>query len=93
MSGTLLASDPTDPEALSKLRESQKFTLATMIMHLGPTESHKEDAFFIHTLRKAAANEVAHAKMMELKKISDARLAQLETSNQLLITSKSDKGH
>lgn len=38
---------------------SQKVSLAQMIMHLGPTESHKPDAFFIHSLRKAAANEAA----------------------------------
>jgi hypothetical protein len=47
--------------------ESQKFALATMIMHLGPTESHKPDAFFIHSLRKSASNQVAHEILQELK--------------------------
>jgi hypothetical protein len=55
--------------------ESQKFALATMIMHLGPTESHKPDAFFIHQLRKSASNQVAHEILQELKK---ARMAKAD---------------
>lgn len=46
---------------------SLKYALANMIMHLGPTESHKEDAFFIHQLKKSAANQVAHAKIEQYK--------------------------
>lgn len=41
-----------------------KFALADMITHLGPTESHKQDAYFIHYLRKVACNQVA----VEIKK-------------------------
>lgn len=55
--------------------ESQKFALATMIMHLGPTESHKPDAYFIHSLRKSASNQVAHTLLQEMK------LARLEKAN------------
>lgn len=65
ISGALVPCDPaTDPELF---KETQKCTLAGMIMHLGPTESHKPDAYFIHSLRKAAVNEVAHAIGTELK--------------------------
>lgn len=65
-----------DPDSeYSKHIDSQKFTLASMIMHLGPTESHKPDAFFIHSLRKAAVNEVAHAIGLELQSKSKARAA------------------
>ena len=39
--------------------DSQKFTLADQLLHLGPTESHKPDAFFIHVLRKLAVNQTA----------------------------------
>lgn len=46
---------------------SLKFALASMIMHLGPCESHKPDAYFIHALRKGACNQVAHAVIMEYK--------------------------
>jgi hypothetical protein len=55
------------PEEDYIFREGQRFSLATMILHLGPTESHKEDAFFIHSLRKAAANQVAHTLAQEIK--------------------------
>lgn len=68
MSGALL------PEAAYK--ENLKHALATMIMHLGPTESHKQDAFFIHSLRKAAANQVAHAIIMEAQAEKQKKLAE-----------------
>jgi hypothetical protein len=48
--------------------ESLRAVLASMIMALGDTEDHKPDAYFIHKLRKAAVNEVAHANFMEIKK-------------------------
>lgn len=54
-------------------RESMIFALASMIMHLGPTESHKPDAFFIHSLRKSACNQIAHAKATEIKLAHEAR--------------------
>ena len=41
--------------------------LATMLMSLGPTEDHKPDAYFIHALRKAATNEVAHSMFQAIK--------------------------
>ena len=57
---------------LSADTEAQKFALATMLMQLGPQESHKPDIFFLKTLLKAAVNQVAHAKMTNIK---DARIA------------------
>lgn len=59
ISGALI---PTDD------KESLRAILATMIMALGDTESHKPDAYFIHKLRKAAANEVANANFQAIKK-------------------------
>lgn len=59
ISGALV---PTDD------RDSLVAALAAMLMQLGPTESHKPDAYFIHSLRKAAANEVAHANFQQIKK-------------------------
>lgn len=58
--------------------ESQKFALATMIMHLSPTQDHECDAYFIKSLRKAAINEIAHAKMTEIRDAAKARLAKEE---------------
>lgn len=54
---------------------SQKWALANMLIHLGPTESHKPDAFFIHSLRKAAVNETADAMRKEFKAEKDAEIA------------------
>lgn len=58
--------------------DSQKFCLANLIMHLGPTESHKPDAFFIHSLRKFAVNQVADAIRIELRDAAKARTAKDE---------------
>ncbi len=55
--------------------DSQKFALANMLLHLGPTESHKPDAFFIHSLRKFAVNQVADAVRVELRDKAKARTA------------------
>lgn len=72
ISGTLLPDSQEDPALLI---ESQKFALASMLMHLGPTESHKPDAYFIHCLRKGAVNQVAHAFMTETHEATKARKA------------------
>lgn len=53
--------------------QSQQFALANMLLHLGPTESHKPDAFFIHSLRKFAVNQVADTIRKELHEKAKAR--------------------
>lgn len=58
--------------------ESQKRTLANMVMHVGPTESHKPDAYFIHGLRVGACKEVCHAIGQELLIKAKARAAAKE---------------
>jgi hypothetical protein len=65
--------------------ESQKFTLANLLLHLGPTESHKEDAFFIHSLRKFAGNQVADAVRVEIRDKVKLRLAKEEAAAALSI--------
>ncbi len=70
------------------LPESQKFTLASLLMHLGPTESHKPDAFFIHSLRKLAVNQVAHAMMENIRNEAKKRLAEQEQSPTKLAIAK-----
>ncbi len=77
-------SDCKDNELFNKLeifRDSQKFALANMLLHLGPTESHKPDAFFIHSLRKFAVNQVADAIRVELRDAAKARTAAEESKN------------
>lgn len=61
-------------------KESLKFSLGAMIMHLGPTEAFKEDAFFILQLRKAAVNQTAHTMMEELKKAQEEKQKQAEAT-------------
>lgn len=58
ISGALIPT--TQPETL-------KATLAVMLQSLGPQESHKPDAYFIHSLRKAATNEVARHIFTQMK--------------------------
>lgn len=58
--------------------ESLRFSLAAMLMHLGPTEAFREDAYFVLSLRKAAVNQTAHAMMEELKLAQEAKKKQAE---------------
>jgi hypothetical protein len=53
---------------------SQKFALSDMILHLGPTEDHKEDAYFIKMLRKVAVNQVADAIRQEIRASKKAEM-------------------
>jgi hypothetical protein len=71
ISGALIPGGEDDPESFI---ESQKFTLADMLLHLGPTESHKPDAHFIHCLRKYAINQIAFACKTELSTKVKAKL-------------------
>lgn len=61
--------------------ESLRFSLAAMLMHLGPTEAFREDAFFILSLRKAAVNQTAHAMMTELKEAQEKKQAEATAPN------------
>lgn len=63
ISGCLLPADPV----------SMKFMLASSLLALPATMSHKEDAYFIHALRKAAVNQIAQAKMKEFQELRDAK--------------------
>lgn len=60
--------------------DSLRFSLANMLMHLGPTEAFREDAFFILQLRKAAVNQTAHYVAQELKEAHEAKQKQAEAT-------------
>ncbi len=79
--GALVPGGAEDPASFV---ESQKFALANMLMHLGPTESHKPDAFFIHSLRKFAVNQVADVVRKEIHEAAKARLAEQEKTEEKL---------
>lgn len=54
--------------------DSTKFALATMIMHLQPTEAFKSKDYFVDSLLKGISNEVAYAVMHELKEKQKAAI-------------------
>ncbi len=58
-----------------KFVQSQKFALANQLLHLGQTESHKPDAYFIHGLRVSAIKQVAVTIGNEMRDAVKARLA------------------
>ncbi len=71
---------------------SLKFCLADMLLHLGPTESHKPDAHFIHCLRKFAVNQIAVEVRARLHAERKAALAEVEEANKLKVVGEpSDK--
>lgn len=55
--------------------ESYQHTISAMIMHLGPTTSHKAKRYFVKSILKAQANEVAYAKIEELRELKKQREA------------------
>lgn len=79
ISGALLPPASDDPDTQY---DSQKFALATMIMHLSPTTDHECDGYFIKSLRKGAINQIADAKMKELKAKAQARLQEKKEKTQ-----------
>jgi hypothetical protein len=60
--------------------DSVAFALADQILHLGPTEDFKEDAFFIHAIRKFAVNQTAVDMRKEIHEAAKKRLAEEEAS-------------
>lgn len=48
--------------------ESGQFALSEMILHVKPTQSFESYGHFVHSLRKGAANQVAHSIFQDLKK-------------------------
>ena len=60
---------------------SLKCALTQMILHLGPTEAFKPDAYFILQLRKAAVNQTAHAMFMKYQE-DKRKLAEVTAPNQ-----------
>jgi len=47
---------------------SYRNAVATMIMHLGPQESHKPKYYFARSIKKAASNQIAYEKIQQIKK-------------------------
>lgn len=68
--------------------ESLRWTLAAILLSLGPIEAFKPDGYFVLALRKAAVQETAHAMMMEMKqaqakKIEEQKLAEATATSEM----------
>ncbi len=57
----------------TKDANSVKFTLSTIIMHLGPQTAYKSKFFFYLTLQTAAAKQIAGAAFTKIKEDEKAR--------------------
>lgn len=68
--------------------ESQKYTLANMLLNLKPTQAFEADVYFIHALRKAACNQVADYYRKEVYAKKQAKMAEeaLEKQKQAEVT-------
>ena len=62
--------------------DSMRFALASQIMHLGATRSSVPDRYFIQSLRKVAANQVAGQVFQDIKtkQIEAAKAAKQEAT-------------
>lgn len=73
--------------------DSTRFAVAVQIMHLGPTESNKPKRYFVRTLQKGAAAQVAGCVMQDLKdKQKAAQLAAAATNTEAPASSGADSG-
>lgn len=68
---------------VSALPDDQRYVLANEILQLKPTEDHKPDKYFIHLLRKLAANQVADHWRQSYFAEKKARLAAADEAAKL----------
>lgn len=47
--------------------DSYRHAIATMIMHMGPLETHKSLKYFASSLKKSAANQIAYQVIQDLR--------------------------
>ena len=80
LAGCLIPHDSDQPMEVHV--DSIRYALANMLIQLGPTESHKPDAYFIHSLRKFAINQVADVLRKELYEAGKNRAAAKEAAAQ-----------
>lgn len=62
----------TTATGLTATARSQKWALASMLLHIGETEDFKPDAYFIKSLRTAAVKQVANDRFMAIKAEQEA---------------------
>lgn len=52
---------------------SYRSAIATMVMHLGPTVTHKPPKYFAQSIKKAMANQVAYEVTQIAKREAEAK--------------------
>lgn len=72
--------------------DSIRWSLATMVLHLNPTECYKPKEYFIRSLKKSAACEIAAYLMRELKakqmaQVEEAKKAAEAAAQQTVVVS------
>lgn len=73
--------------------DSTRFAVAVQIMHLGQTDSHKPRRYFVKTLAKGAASQVASQVINDLKdKQKAAQLAAAATNTEAPASSGASNG-
>lgn len=66
--------------------DSMRFVIASMVIHLGPQKSSIAKNYFVRSLRKTAANQVASQVFLDVKK----RQEQKEQAAKELTTSEKE---
>lgn len=67
--------------------DSVRFSLATMVMHLGPTTAFKPKFYFALSIWKASANQVVYQVIQDLKAKQDAEKKKLEVTQIIEVAS------
>lgn len=70
--------------------DSTVFSLATMVLHLPATTNYKSKEYFIRSLHKAAANQIAAGVMQDLKEKQRAAQEAAAKANKEAIEVKKD---
>lgn len=60
---------------------SYKHTIASMILHLDPLVVRKSKSYFAHAIRKSMANQIAYAKIQEIKALEEKETASTTESS------------
>lgn len=67
-------------------RDSMKYAIASMIIHLGPQRSHVAKNYFVRSLRKAAANQIASQVFQDIKRKQDEAAKTVENEENTAAT-------
>ena len=73
-------------------RESTRYTLCSIIMHLGPTAAYKSKYYFYLTIKAAAAKQVAGSVFYDIKQAQLAKQNKPEATTNLSVVPSAPQG-